>query len=41
MTALEEGMFGFAGQAPVRYVERWRRLVEPGGAEFLALRNDS
>ena len=38
---LEEGVFGFAGQEAVRYRERWRRLVEPGGAGYLALRNDT
>ena len=34
---LESGVFGFAGQAPVRYRERWRRLGEPRGEGFVAL----
>lgn len=37
---METGVFGFAGQAPVPYVERWRRLADPGGGGYVALRAD-
>ena len=36
---LEDGTFGFAGGAPVAYRERWRRLGEPRGTGYLALRS--
>lgn len=38
---LEDGLFGFAGKEPVAYRERWRRLPDPGGVGFVALRNDT
>jgi hypothetical protein len=38
---LEDGKFGFDGNDPVSYRERWRRLPDPGGAGILVLRNDT
>ncbi len=39
---LEDGVFGFAGSEElVAYRERWRRLPDPGGSGYVALRNDT
>lgn len=38
---LEDGTFGFGGQTPMPYRERWRRLPELHGSGYVVLTNDT